>query len=483
MVRLQGTIVVLIAALIAVVFYFWWHFSGAGYDIEKRVPGMDGRPSQAVISDSVAVGSNFEYFGDLTVAEEGNWPKFRGSESDNISREENEIAEKWDTSGLPVMWTKELGEGYAGPSVKNGRVYVLDYDERRKSDMLRCFSLATGDELWRRWYRVEFKRNHGYSRTVPTVTDKYVVTMGPRSHVMCLDALTGDLVWTMDLEKEFGISGSAKGKITPEFYNGQCPLVDDDKVILVPGGKALMIAVDITSGNLLWQVPNPDSMRMSHTSVMPMTILGKKMYVYHALGGIIGVSAEEGDNGRLLWKTTDWNPAIVVASPIYLGNGEILAFGTYGAGSARIKVERSGSSFSARVVQKHRPSEGIAAEQHTPIITGEYIWTVMPDNAGELKRQLACYHISDIKTPVWSSGKDLRFGKGMGPYIMRGDKLFLLDDEGGLYLFRIGKGKAELLAHHKVFNAVEAWAPMALAGNCLILRDAHKMICLNIGKK
>ncbi|HQG56831.1 MAG TPA: hypothetical protein PK496_07475, partial [Bacteroidales bacterium] len=154
----------------------------------------------------------------------------------------------------------------------------------------------------------------------------------------------------------------------------------------------------------------------------------------------------------------------------------------YGVGTAKIKVSRNGDTFTATVVQKHKPNEGIAAEQHTPIKTGEYIWTVMPDNSGELKRQLVCYHISDIQKPVWTSGRDLRFGKGMGPFIMNGNNMFLFDDDGGLYLFRIEQGKATLMAQHKVLNAIEAWAPMALAGNYLILRDAHNMICLNIGK-
>ncbi len=40
------------------------------------------------------------------------------------------MAESWDTTGPPVMWKVTLGEGYAGPAVKNGRVYLLDYNER-----------------------------------------------------------------------------------------------------------------------------------------------------------------------------------------------------------------------------------------------------------------------------------------------------------------------------------------------------------------
>jgi hypothetical protein len=76
-----------------------------------------------------------------------------------------------------------------------------------------------------------------------------------------------------------------------------------------------------------------------------------------------------------------------------------------------------------------------------------------------------------------------RYGKGMGPFIVNGDKLFHLDDEGTLYLFKIQDNKAVLKCSHKIMNAIEAWSPMALAGRYLILRDAHNMLCLDIGKK
>ena len=81
------------------------------------------------------------------------------------------------------------------------------------------------------------KRNHGYSRTIPAVTDKYLVSIGPRSHVMCLDPLNGDLLWTIDLEKEYGIPGTEKGRITPDFYSGQCPLIDNDVAVICTGRK------------------------------------------------------------------------------------------------------------------------------------------------------------------------------------------------------------------------------------------------------
>ncbi len=461
----------------------WWlaedHYPA---ELTVRVPGMDNRPKIEPRSENIIVGEFFDSLGTFDELVPGEWPRFRGVNFDNIVRDTFEMAESWDTTGPPVIWKVTLGEGYAGPAVKNGRVYLLDYNERRKADMLRCFSLKSGIELWRRWYNVDMKRNHGYSRTIPAVTDKYLVSVGPRSHVMCVNPLTGDLYWTIDMEKEFGVPGSAKGKITPDFYSGQCPLIDNDVAILAPGGKALMIGVRCSDGEILWRTPNPDSLHMSHGSIMPMVIHGRKMYVYNAVGGVVGVAADGGDVGRLLWKTKDWSPATTAASPLFLGNNEIAVFGSYGAGGGKLRIDYDGTDYKAVVIETHKAAEGISSDQQTPIITGDFVWSVMPENAGPLKKQLVCYNRSDLRNLVWSSGKEMRFGRGLGPYILKDDKMLLLDDDANLYYFRIEGSKAELMSHYSIIKGIEAWGPMAIAGNYLIMRDARNMLCLFIGK-
>ncbi|MEI6048674.1 MAG: PQQ-binding-like beta-propeller repeat protein [Bacteroidota bacterium] len=462
--------------------FLWWILNVQPLDVVERVPGMDNRPKMAARSDSVIIGQFFDSLALMDEIVAGDWPRFRGVDFDNISKDTSALAETWDTSGPAIIWRTTLGEGYAGPAVHNGRVYLLDYNEKKKADMLRCFSLKSGTELWRRWYYVDLKRNHGYSRTIPAVTDKYMVTIGPRSHVMCLNPLTGSLLWTIDLEKEYGIPGKEKGRITPDFYSGQCPLIYNDVAVIAPGGKALMIGVNCATGKVIWRTPNTDSLRMSHGSIMPMVLHGKQMFVYNAVGGVCGISAEGDDIGKLLWKTTEWSPATTAASPLFLGNNEMAVFGSYGAGGARIRINKEGEVYSAVVLEQHKATNGIASDQQTPVIIGDYIWCMMPENAGTLKKQLVCYNKSDLTKPVWSSGKENRFGRGLGPYIVSGDKMYLLDDDGKLYFFRMNNNSVTLLASHKVLNGIEAWGPMAIAGNLLIMRDARNLLCLNLGK-
>ena len=478
------TLIIITAASVFAVALIWWVINNnQPYNIVERVPGMDNRPKIAIRSDTVLIGQYIDTFNVPFELVPGRWPRFRGNDFDNISKDTTPIAQSWDTSGPPVVWRTTLGEGYAGPAVLNGRVYLMDYNEKKKADMLRCFSLKSGEELWRRWYYVELKPDHGYSRTVPAVNDKYLVTIGPRSHVMCLNPLDGNLLWTIDLEKIYGIPGRENGRITPHFYTGQCPLIDNNVAVFAPGVKAIMIGVDCKTGKVLWETPNPDSLRMSHCSIMPAVLFGKKMYIYNAIGGVIGVSAEGEDTGKLLWKTTEWSPATVAASPLNLGNNEFAVFGNYGAGGARIRVKQDGSVYTAEVIEQHKSINGLASDQQTPILTGDYIWTVMPENSGALKKQLVCFNKNDLLKPVWSSGKENRYGRGLGPYIASGDKIFLLDDDGKLYYFRRNEKSVTLIASHKILDGIEAWGPMAIAGNYLIMRDSKNLLCLYIGQK
>ena len=109
----------------------------------------------------------------------GSWPRFRGASFDNIVSENTPLKDSFNGVPPAPLWQVAMGEGHAAPAVMNGRVYVLDYDEAESAETLRAFALTDGRELWRRSFSLPMKRNHGMSRSIPAVTDKYVVTIGP----------------------------------------------------------------------------------------------------------------------------------------------------------------------------------------------------------------------------------------------------------------------------------------------------------------
>ena len=332
--------------------FLFWFFHNPVKDLPEWVPGMDNRPAKSTSAgDSIIIGEFFaRYDSTYQSSMTGKWPSFRGEDFDNISKASTKLIDKWPDTGPKILWSRDLGEGYAAPAIYNGRVYVLDYDEVRKADLLHCYSLADGKELWRRWYSVEIKRNHGMSRTIPAVNAKYVVTMGPRCQVMCCDAITGELIWGLDLQRELKTT-------EPLWYTGQCPLIDNNIAVIATGGNSILMGIDCATGIVAWQTPNPDSLKMSHSSIVPMTIAGKKMYVYDAIGGLCGVSAEDSDRGRLLWKTSKFAPSVIAPSPLYVGDDKIFVTAGYGAGSGLFQITSDGEGFAVQTLQLFKPAK------------------------------------------------------------------------------------------------------------------------------
>ncbi|GHV61643.1 hypothetical protein FACS1894195_2470 [Bacteroidia bacterium] len=458
-----------------------WHFYSTRAEFAVQAPGADNRPTgTARKADEVRVGEFFMQYedaGDLYKTNtplQGKWPCFRGDLANNIITTTAKISVP--PEDYPVVWSVTTGEGHASPVIYNGLVYFLDYDETLSSDMLRCFSLESGKELWRRWYRVPIKRNHGFSRTVPFVSDDFIITIGPQGHIMCCHPVSGELKWTLDMQQMFDTE-------VPFWYAGQCPRVDGNTLVLAPAGKETLLAgIDCKTGEISWQTPNTLHYKMSHSSVMPMILAGKKTYVYIGVGGVCGVSAEKADVGTLLWSVGKWQPSVVAPSPLQISQNMIFLVAGYGSGGATLKVDKVGAQWTATITEQYKPSEGLSSEQQTPILYNNMIISVMPKDGGSLRGKLVCYAPTDLHTPVWSSGADERFG--LGPYIVIDKMLFVFKEDGELYVYEIqGQSKnmsMSLLKKQRIMEGTDAWGPMAYADGWLIVRDAHLVRCIKI---
>jgi outer membrane protein assembly factor BamB len=457
----------------------WWIGTDPVMHLAESVPGMDGRPVRQSAREFFIRIGEFGMTFDAAHASlsdgrtlPGEWPRFRGPRADNVSTADAALADQWGPEGPEVLWSVDLGEGHAAPAVLNGRVYILDYDETRRADALRCFSLENGSELWRRWYTVPVKRNHGMSRTIPAVTDRFVVTIGPRCHVMCVDALSGDFLWGIDLEKDYETE-------VPLWYTGQCPLIDGSTAVIAPGGRTLLIGVDCATGEVVWETPNPHGWQMSHSSVMPMTLNGLRMYVYCALGGVVGVAAEGDIKGQVLWETDSWSPNVAAPSPVIFDDGRIFLTAGYGYGSAMLQVRETDGSYAVETLYRLSPKEGLACEQQTPFLYQGYLFGVLPKDAGDLRNQFVCYDPEGSMT--WTSGKTKRFG--LGPFLAADDKFYVLSDDGVLTMLEASTREYLELDRARILDGQDSWGPIALAGGRMLLRDSRRMVCIDVSQR
>ncbi len=453
----------------------WWLTANPVRDLSISEPGMDNRGEGNAFIQEVDIGEIFNSLNSPESQLKETWTSFRGGDQDNISKSSIKLIEKFNDTIPDIRWSVELGEGHAGAVIYEGIVYILDYDEEEGADLLRSFDLVSGKELWQRGYHIRVKRNHGKSRTTPAVSEKYIVTMGPKAHLMCVNREDGSLRWGLNVEKDY------KTEI-PMWYTGQCPIIDNGVAVIATCGSSLMVGIDCETGEILWETPNSKDWKMSHASIMKMEFAGRKMYVYSALGAVFAVSAEGPKHGEILWATEEWRHDVVAASPICMPDGKVFLSAAYGTGCMAIQLKETDGGIVPEITDVYKPGEGFAAEQQTPIFYKGRLFSILPKYAASLRNQFVCVDPDNYREMVWTSGKSARFG--LGPYILADGKFFILSDDGVLTIARASTDKYLQLDQIKVFpDGHDAWAPIAVADGYMVLRDSKEMVCINIKER
>lgn len=453
-------------AVLAILALAFWLGGSPVTGLQARLPEADApKTTSAQVYKPVAETARTEMFDVIPLPLPGAWPRFRGPDGTGLAEPQPPLARTWPKSGPPQLWSIPVGEGHAGAAILDGRVYLLDYDAAAHRDTLRCLSLETGRDVWRFSYPVEVLRQYGMSRTVPAVTADAVVSLGPKCHLTCVDTQTGKLRWAYDLVHDFGAA-------VPQWYNGQCPLIDHDRAIIALGAPdALLAAFDLNTGAIAWKAPNPHNWKMTHTSVVPLDFNGRRVYLYSASAGLAGVSA---DDGRILFETDAWRVTFAnIPSPIPLGGGRVFLTGGYGAGSAILQLTKRDGRIVPEIVARIDPRT-FSGEQHTPISYQGHLYGVSDDG------QLKC--LDTAGRLVWSSGRTARFGRG-GFLIADGLIYIMNDGTGELTLAEATPAGYRELARSRVLPGPEAYGPPALAAGRLIVRNLNTMTCLDVRSK
>ncbi len=223
------------------------------------------------------------------VAPAADWPMFRGPDGDGMSRETG-INKDWNQKPPKMLWQTPMGDdGYAGPSVALGKVFIIDH--RGENDILRALDIRTGKTVWQYAYRDAAAAQFGWSHSTPTYNSGKVYALGRKGLLNCVDAKTGKKLWSRDLLNEF------KG-VMPVQYFTWSPFVDGNNVITCPGGpNAAVVALDKTTGRTIWSGGGSDE--SGYCAPQKATINGKAQYVIFAASSVMGVDP---DTGKQIWS-------------------------------------------------------------------------------------------------------------------------------------------------------------------------------------
>lgn len=398
------------------------------------------------------------------------WPQWRGPNRDNISTETG-LLRSWPEGGPKVVWRTPVAEGYAGAAIKNGRLYLNDYDVAKKEHRVRCISLADGKDIWEWRSPVDIRPNHGITRTVPAVSEKFVFSLDPKCRLHVLDALTGKLVWQKNLVQDY------KATI-PGWYAGQNPLLDGDRVILATGGDALVVAFDQATGKEVWRTPNPTGEVMSHSSVMPATIGGVKQFLYLTMARFVGVAASD---GQLLWSTPFSGKMALAPSPLNIGDGRIFVTSGYDVGSVMFQVSKAAAGFAIKRIYELTSTQ-FNSEVHTPVLFQNHLFAVGSKTRGRFMSVSLDGKVV-WQSPVPSGNRDEARTFGLGGFIVADGMIFALDGSTGmLRLIEANTTGYKELANAHILAGEDVWGPPALSDGKLVIRDMSQMVCLQVAR-
>ena len=106
------------------------------------------------------------------------WPSIRGPQHDAHSVEVG-LAEHWPPEGPPVLWVKEIGQGYSAFVAQGRRVFTQA--QSLAGQFVLCLDADTGETIWEHRYGLPYEAVGVYPgpRATPTLADDKVVFAAP----------------------------------------------------------------------------------------------------------------------------------------------------------------------------------------------------------------------------------------------------------------------------------------------------------------
>ena len=388
------------------------------------------------------------------------WPVWRGSNHDGVSTEKG-LLTTWPADGLKQLWKAELGMGYSGVSVSNGKVYGMG--NARDVDTVFCLDAETGKEMWKQPHPCAMKDNYAGTRSTPTMDGKSVYTLGMDGQVFCFDADTGKVLWNKDLVKELGVT-------VPRHKFGCSPVVEGDLLLFNVGTNGL--ALDKKTGNPVWK-SGGDS---SYASAVPFALGGKRCVAIFAYSQLLVLNPANGQKVAAFdWKTDYFEN---IADPIVTGD-KIFISSDYGRGCALVSVAGGNAA-------KVWENKNLMCYYASPVLVGENIYGLSHPLKAKVysASDLVCLDAKDGSLK-WTQ-KDVN----SGGLIVAAGKLMILTNEGDLLLAEASPAAYKELARVKVFPIENvkrppscSAAPVLCNGRVYAHSDKGTLVCLDVRGK
>ncbi|WP_425617546.1 PQQ-binding-like beta-propeller repeat protein [Anatilimnocola sp. NA78] len=408
--------------------------------------------------------------GVASAAEHGSgssWPQWRGPTHDGVDTGA-EIVDSFPAAGPPILWVRELGQGYSGIAVSDSRVFTMTQSLYEQS--LVCLDAETGQTIWSTKVGWPYDGGGLYPgpRSTPTVVAGKVIYVTPQGVVGCATAATGEIVWTLNFNEKFQGRGT-------EFGYSSSPLVSDGLVILPVGGEAAsVVALKAEDGSLAWKTGTKPA---SYATPLPIEWQGYPLVIVLMQNSLACYHRATGERWWELPLSNGYDEH--AAAPLYR-EPHLLIAAPFQAGAEQFELvanQETGRCEPKRTWDNLKLSNDVASS----VLVGD---TLYGFDLREAQSRLHRPSRGEFRALDWLTGEVCWSAKepGQAQLIAADGKLIGFNDRGEVLLFTATPDKYEELGRVKIFPEEVCWTSPALADNRLYLRTQSRLAAIYLGR-
>jgi outer membrane protein assembly factor BamB len=379
-------------------------------------------------------------------------PGFRGAQRDSVASGAK-LDLDWSAHAPKQLWRQRLGPGWSSLIVVDG--HVVTQEQREESEVVACYDATNGKEIWVHADPVRFFEGLSGAgpRGTPEFADGRVYAVGGRGNLNCLDAATGKLLWSHDLEAEAAAT-------VPQWGFAVSPLVVDGKVIVFAPGKesAGLMTYDAATGELKWKLASGGD---TYSSPQLVELGGMRQILMQDGRALFAVNPADGTR---LWEIANANEmAVPMLQPRAVGDGQLLFFDAGGLSLVQVRQQNGKWTTAEKWVSNRLRPNFNDLVTHKGKIYG-------------LDDGILC--ALDLKTGerLWKKG---RYGHGQLLLLADRDALVVLGARGEITLVAIDRDEPRVLG---AFQAIDGktWNHPALVANRLYVRNGEEIACYEL---
>ena len=280
-----------------------------------------------------------------------------------------------------------------------------------------------------------------------------------RGRFVALDAASGALRFEHDLLAEHGLTPAREHELL-QYGRSNSPLVVGELVIVPVGGEgergAGLVAFERASGARRWCSP---ARTPSYSSPAFATLLGTPQVL---IVNEDTLSAHALDDGHILWEhpwpgrsSGDANASQAVP----LEPARVFVSKGYGGGGALLELARVGETITVKELWHERR---LLRTKFTNVVVHAGHVYGLDDGF------LECVEL-ESGAQRWKEGR-----YGHGQMVLAGELLLVCSEEGEVSLIEPDPARPNAVLGRFQALAGKCWAPLALAGNRLCLRNAEE---------